>query len=47
MTRFRTHWPRFGRWARRPGLYDTYIRTDCQLITKKKLTGNAKNPRFL
>jgi len=25
------------------GLYDTYIRTDCQLITKKKLTGNAKN----
>jgi len=25
------------------GLYDTYIRTDTQLITKKKLTGNAKN----
>ncbi len=28
------------------GLYDTYIRTDCQLITKKKLTGNAKNLDF-
>ena len=25
------------------GLWDTYIKTDCQLITKKKLTGNAKN----
>lgn len=25
------------------GLYDTYIKTDTQLITKKKLTGNAKN----
>jgi hypothetical protein len=25
------------------GLYDTYIRTDTQLLTKKKLTGNAKN----
>lgn len=25
------------------GLYDTFIRTDTQLITKKKLTGNAKN----
>ncbi len=25
------------------GLWDTYIRTDTQLITKKKLTGNAKN----
>ena len=25
------------------GLWDTYIRTDTQLITKKKLDGNAKN----
>jgi len=25
------------------GVYDTYIRTDTQLITKKKLQGNAKN----
>lgn len=25
------------------GLWDTYIRTDSQLITKKKLEGNAKN----
>ena len=25
------------------GLWDTYIRTDTQLITKKKLSGNAKN----
>ncbi len=25
------------------GLWDTYIRTDTQLITKKKLTANAKN----
>jgi type 1 glutamine amidotransferase len=25
------------------GLWDTYIKTDTQLITKKKLTGNAKN----
>lgn len=25
------------------GLWDTYLRTDTQLITKKKLTGNAKN----
>lgn len=28
------------------GLFDTYIRTDTQLITKKKLTGNAKNLDF-
>ena len=28
------------------GLWDTYIKTDCQLITKKKLTGNAKNLDF-
>ncbi len=27
-------------------LWDTYIRTDTQLITKKKLTGNAKNIDF-
>ncbi len=25
------------------GLWDTYIRTDTQLITKKKLENNAKN----
>ena len=25
------------------GIYDTYIKTDTQLITKQKLTGNAKN----
>lgn len=28
------------------GLYDTYIRTDTQLITKKKLGSNAKNLDF-
>ena len=28
------------------GLWDTYIRTDTQLITKQKLTGNAKNLDF-
>jgi type 1 glutamine amidotransferase len=28
------------------GLWDTYIRTDSQLITKKKLEGNAKNLDF-
>ncbi len=32
--------------GRESGLYDTYIRTDSQLITKKKLTGNAKNLDF-
>ena len=31
------------RWGKETGLWDTYIRTDSQLITKKKLTGNAKN----
>lgn len=31
------------KWGQDTGLYDTYIRTDCQLITKKKLEGNAKN----
>ena len=25
------------------GLWDTYVRTDTELITKKKLTANAKN----
>lgn len=25
------------------GVWDTYIKTDCQLVTKKKLGGNAKN----
>ena len=29
--------------GRDTGLWDTYIRTDTQLITKKKLQGNAKN----
>jgi type 1 glutamine amidotransferase len=28
------------------GLWDTYIRTDSQLLTKKKLEGNAKNLDF-
>jgi len=28
------------------GLYDTYIRTDTALITKKRLTGNARNLSF-
>ena len=28
------------------GLYDTYIRTDTELITKKQLKGNAKNLNF-
>jgi len=31
------------RWGKETGLWDTYIRTDTQLITKKKLSGNAKN----
>ena|SRR5581483_5455381 len=37
------------RLGRETGLYDTYIRTDCQLVTKQKITGeggrniNAKN----
>ncbi len=31
------------RWGQETRLYDTYIRTDCQLITKKKLADNAKN----
>jgi type 1 glutamine amidotransferase len=30
------------RWGKETGLWDTYIRTDSQLITKKKLPGNAK-----
>jgi uncharacterized protein len=25
------------------GIWDTYIRTDCELLTKKKLSSNAKN----
>ncbi len=28
------------------GVYETYIRTDTQLLTKKNLTGNARNLRF-
>ena len=31
------------RLGKETGLWDTYIRTDAQLITKKKLDGNAKN----
>jgi type 1 glutamine amidotransferase len=31
------------RLGRDTGLWDTYIKTDTQLITKKKLEGNAKN----
>src|SRR5690606_7216265 len=30
-------------WGKDTGLWDTYIRTDVQLITKKPLKGNAKN----
>lgn len=33
----------FEQWGKETGLWDTYIRTDSQLITKKKLGGNAKN----
>jgi uncharacterized protein len=31
------------RWGKETGLWDTYIRTDTQLVTKQKLEGNAKN----
>jgi uncharacterized protein len=31
------------RWGKETGLWDTFIRTDTQLITKKKLPANAKN----
>lgn len=31
------------RLGRESGIYDTYIRTDTQLVTKQKLEGNAKN----
>ena len=31
------------RWGKETGLWDTYIRTDTQLVTKKKLDANAKN----
>ena len=31
------------RWGKETGLWDTFIRTDTQLITKKKLPSNAKN----
>src|SRR5690554_6106762 len=30
-------------WGKETGLWDTFIRTDTQLITKEKLRGNAKN----
>ena len=43
-TRFRLHaLASFERWGKETDLWDTYIRTDTQLITKKKLEGNAKN----
>jgi type 1 glutamine amidotransferase len=29
--------------GKKTGLWDTYLRTDSQLVTKKKLQGNAKN----
>jgi uncharacterized protein len=31
------------RWGKETDLWDAYLRTDTQLITKKKLEGNAKN----
>jgi type 1 glutamine amidotransferase len=36
----------FWKLGQEAGLWDTYIKTDCQLITKKKLGGNAKNLDF-
>jgi hypothetical protein len=30
-------------WGKETGLWDTFIRTDSQLVTKEKLRGNAKN----
>src|SRR5687767_4953117 len=36
----------FERWGKETGLWDTYIRTDTQLVTKKKLPANAKNLDF-
>jgi len=32
-----------GTYAEESGLFDTFIRTDPQLLTKKKLEGNAEN----
>lgn len=37
---------KFWTWGNETGLWETYIRTDTQLITKKKLGGNAKNLDF-
>jgi uncharacterized protein len=37
---------KFWSWGIETGLWETYIRTDTQLITKKKLGGNAKNLDF-
>jgi type 1 glutamine amidotransferase len=31
------------RWGKETGLWDAYLRTDTQLLTKQKLSGNAKN----
>lgn len=33
-------------WGKETGLWDTYIKTDSQLITKQPLKGNAKNLNF-
>jgi type 1 glutamine amidotransferase len=30
-------------WGKETGLWDTYLRSDSQLVTKEKLKGNAKN----
>jgi type 1 glutamine amidotransferase len=32
-----------AKWGKETDLWDAYLRTDSQLLTKKKLTGNAKN----
>lgn len=33
----------FEQWGKETGLWDTFIKTDTQLVTKKKLPANAKN----
>ena len=33
-------------WGKETGLWDTYLRSDSQLVTKEKLKGNAKNLDF-
>jgi uncharacterized protein len=34
------------KWGKETGLWDTYIKTDTQLVTKEKLGGNAKNLNY-